>query len=373
MSKDEFTAREPSNDPVPLLIGLVGPSSSGKTYTALRLATGVQRIVGGDIHVLDTETGRARHYRKDFKFKHVDFAAPYSSPRYAEAIKAQVKQGASVVIVDSLSHEHENTGGYLEYHEAELDRLAGDDWQKRKNMNFLAWAKPAASRRALINTITSLNAVFIFCFRAKEKLIVRKGQEPLDGGWAPISGDEFVYEMTLRALLPPGSNGVPEWKPQRIGEAAVPKLPGQFRDLFEPGEPLQEKHGEALARWARGETAPAAAPRKSPPPNPSPASEDTGPFDEVPPSDGPTPSPTIMLIGRDGKEFHFPPDKWAKTLIDVFEKKPFDFAETTWRDNKDHIEAVRPLFPDHAIKVEAAWLTRQRAAESTRLAKEARV
>ncbi len=39
---------------------------------------------------------------------------------------------ANVVIDDSMSHEHIGAGGYLEAHEAELDRLAGKDWGKRE-------------------------------------------------------------------------------------------------------------------------------------------------------------------------------------------------------------------------------------------------
>jgi len=44
---------------VPLLIGLVGASGSGKTMSALRLATGIQRVSGGEIYYLDTEARRS--------------------------------------------------------------------------------------------------------------------------------------------------------------------------------------------------------------------------------------------------------------------------------------------------------------------------
>jgi ABC-type sulfate/molybdate transport systems ATPase subunit len=32
---------------VPLLVGLYGPSGGGKTFSALRLATGIQEVTGG--------------------------------------------------------------------------------------------------------------------------------------------------------------------------------------------------------------------------------------------------------------------------------------------------------------------------------------
>ncbi len=370
MSKDDFTAKEPNDGPVPLLIGLVGPSSSGKTYTALRLATGIVSVLGGNIHVIDTEAERARHYRKDFNFKHVNFTAPYGSLRYAEAIKSQVRQGAKVVIVDSMSHEHEGPGGYLETHEKELDRLAGDDWKKRNAVNFLAWAKPAAQRRELINTLTSLNAVMIFCFRAKEKIIVRKGQEPIDGGWMPIGGEEFVFEMTARMLLPPNSNGVPDWKPTRPGEIQVPKRPKQFMDVLRDGEQLSEKHGAAMARWALGDapasaSKPAPAPREqaSAPPPPAPPAEpaqEGGPFDDQT-VERPA---TLNLVGKDGKQFSFPPGKWETTLANVFLTKPFDFARQTWEDNRPYVEDAKEWYPEHAARVEEAWRKREAQTQS---------
>src|SRR5262245_61922329 len=58
----EFDAKDAERDQVPLWVALVGPSSSGKTKSALRLAEGMQRITGGDIHVVDTESKRAKHY-----------------------------------------------------------------------------------------------------------------------------------------------------------------------------------------------------------------------------------------------------------------------------------------------------------------------
>ena len=56
-----FTDAPATREHVPLLIGLMGPSGVGKTYSALRLATGIQTVTGGDIFVIDTETNRAKH------------------------------------------------------------------------------------------------------------------------------------------------------------------------------------------------------------------------------------------------------------------------------------------------------------------------
>jgi len=60
----EFILQPAVKEEVPLFVGLVGPSSSGKTYTALRLATGIHKVMNqpGGIIVIDTENRRALHY-----------------------------------------------------------------------------------------------------------------------------------------------------------------------------------------------------------------------------------------------------------------------------------------------------------------------
>lgn len=236
----------------PLLIGLVGPSGGGKTKSALRLAAGIQKVRGGKLVGIDTEARRMLHYADEFPLTYLEFKAPFSSTRYLEALKAAAeKADGGVVIVDSMSHEHEGEGGYLEFHESELDRMAGADWKKRERMTFTAWIKPAAERRRLINSILQMNCAFVFCFRAKEKLKIVKGQEPIQLGWQAIAGDEFAYEMTVRCLLQPGANGVPDWSEEAFRNG-VPKRSDFHRPLLPDGTQLSEAVGERLAQWAKG-------------------------------------------------------------------------------------------------------------------------
>jgi len=249
---------------VPMLVGLFGPSGSGKTYSALRLATGIQRISGGEIFFIDTEADRSLHYapkageepdpaKGKFLFNHVPFGMPFSPLDYLGAIKYCVGQGAKTIVVDSMSHEHEGPGGVLEWHQAEVDRMAGGDERKAERVKMNAWATPKAARRRLINTILQLKLNAIFCFRAKEKLKIIPGKSPQALGWMPIAGEEFLYEMTINALLYPGSKGVPTWQPEFPGEKQMLKLPRQFHMLFSEPEPLSEDIGAALAEWARGD------------------------------------------------------------------------------------------------------------------------
>lgn len=250
-----FEDKPAVREAVPLLIGLMGASGSGKTVSALRLATGIQSVRGGEIYVIDTESKRAKHYADFFKFRHLEFGAPFSPLDYLAAIEHCVKKGAGVIVVDSMSHEHEGPGGVLEMHEAELDRIAGNDRAKRERANLLAWAKPKAARRLLINGLLQMNCNFIFCFRAKEKVkpIKRDGRSEIEQqGWMPIAGEEFVYEQTVNCLLMPGSKGVPTWASENPGERAMMKLPGQFRSIFEKPASLSEDIGRKLAEWAKG-------------------------------------------------------------------------------------------------------------------------
>lgn len=250
-----FEDKPATRDKVPLLIGLMGASGSGKTFSALRLASGIQSTLGGDIYVIDTEANRAKHYADRFTFRHLPFGAPFGSLDYLAAIDHCVKKGAGIIVVDSMSHEHEGPGGVLEQHERELDRMAGQDYGKRNSMNLIAWAKPKAARRQLINSLLQMNAHFIFCFRAKEKAkpVKRDGKTVVENqGWMPIAGEEFVYEQTVNCLLLPGSNGVPVWQSEEPGERAMMKLPEQFRPIFADRQPLSEDIGRKMAEWAKG-------------------------------------------------------------------------------------------------------------------------
>lgn len=256
LPKRSFIDAPAVRESVPLLIGLVGPSGSGKTYSALRLATGIQRVTGGDIYGIDTEARRALNYAEQFTFRHVPFSEPFGSLDYLVAIRHCVDKGAKILIIDSASHEHEGVGGCLDFQEKEMERLARGDLEKLDKIKMLAWQKPKAARRALLNGIVQLNASMIFCFRAKEKTkpIKQKGgkTEVVEMGFQPIAGDEFLYEMTLNCLLLPNAGGVPSWQSEYVGERAVMKLPKQFRDLFEQPEPLSEETGMRLAEWASG-------------------------------------------------------------------------------------------------------------------------
>lgn len=256
-----FQATPAVRKAVGLLISIVAPSSAGKTVSALRLAMGIQSVCGGEVDLIDTENGRALAYADRYKFNHVPFYPPYSPDDYFEAIKFCVERGAKTVIVDQASFEHEGAGGVLEWHEREIERLL-KQWRDstRDKVQLAAWQAPKAARTHLINEVMRMNTNLIFTFRAKEKLKIIAGKPPKELGWQAISGDEWMYAMSLQFLLTPGSDGRPTWQSDLASERGVMKLPMQFREMFNREKPpqLDEEAGRKLAEWAAGSPNPTA-------------------------------------------------------------------------------------------------------------------
>jgi len=241
---------------LPLLLGVAGPTGSGKTFSALRLATGLQRVTGGDIAIIDTEAKRATAYDRLFKFNHLDFPPPFGPDRYQRAIQHVIKKGAKTIIIDSMTHEHSGEGGVMDQVDKFLDDRCGDDYQKREKLNMLAHKGPKAARKALNNYIVQAGrggVNFIFCYRADEKVKPVAGQGIQNIGMTPETTSKLVYETMAMFLLSAAADGKPIFNPQTPLEKVFTKLPVQFRDMLAAGEPLSEDLGEKFALWARGD------------------------------------------------------------------------------------------------------------------------
>ena len=259
-----ITFRPAVRENVGLIIGLAGASGSGKTYTAMRLASG---ICGGEpFAVIDTEAGRAKHYAEAFKFDHGDLAPPFRPDAYAEAIGAADKAGYPMIVVDSVSHVWAGDGGVLDWQDEELTRMAGDDWKKREACKMAAWIKPKMSHKHMVQRLLQVRAHLILCFRAEEKIEMIRGDDgklkivpkitPTGlSGWVPVCEKNLPYELTASFLLTADAPGIP--KPIKLQE--------QHRALFPLDKPITEESGRLIAQWAAGGSAktPAAAPAES--------------------------------------------------------------------------------------------------------------
>jgi hypothetical protein len=246
-----FTFRPATRENVPLLIGLSGGTGSGKTYTAMRLAKGI----AGDrpFAVIDTEASRARAYADAFQFDHGDLTPPFTSQRYGDAIKAADDAHYPVIVVDSMSHEYAGDGGTLDQQEAELERMAGDDFKRREACKMASWIKPKMAHKQFVQRLLQLRAHLILCFRAEPKIEMVRGEggrmeirekQSLTGlnGWIPVCEKNLPYELTASFLLMADKPGVP-----------LPiKLQAQHRDLFPLDQPITEASGARLAEWAAG-------------------------------------------------------------------------------------------------------------------------
>lgn len=225
-----------------LLIGIAGASGSGKTFSAMRLASGLS----GDkpFAVIDTESGRALHYADQFKFDHGELRAPFTPQAYTDAFQAADQAGYPAIIIDSLSHEYESEGGILEW----ADRLAAS-MKPPKN-----WTEPKTAHKRMVGKLLQCRAHIIFCMRAEDKIritkdangkmvIIQPEQIPLADRWIPICEKRFPYELTISMIMTPDRPGVP-----------VPiKIQEQHRFAFPEGQRVDEEAGRKLGAWARGQ------------------------------------------------------------------------------------------------------------------------
>jgi AAA domain len=254
-----FTIRPAVREAVGLLIGVAGASGSGKTFSAMRVAKGIVGP-GKRFCVIDTEARRALHYAAMFEFDHLELPPPFTPERYSEAIKAADQAGYQAIVVDSMSHSWAGDGGVLDMQEEEFQRMGGRDAAK-----MASWIKPKLAFKRMVQNLLQVRAHLILCFRAEPKiemvkedgkLIVREKHSLIGkGGWIPVTEKNLPFELTVSFLLTPDEPGMP--KPIKLQE--------QHKAMFPLDHPLDERSGELIAAWAKGDAS-APPPAKKPAP-----------------------------------------------------------------------------------------------------------
>ncbi|MBD9540144.1 hypothetical protein IB276_11835 [Ensifer sp. ENS04] len=257
----EFT--DAVRDDTSLLIAIAGASGSGKTFSALTMATGLAN--GEPIYAIDTEAKRMLHYADQFTFKHMDMKPPFTPEAYIEAIQKAERAGAKVIIIDSTSDEYEGVGGLQEMHDEEVARLARKPYDKLEGweidkFNAPAWKVPKTRHKTrLMSPLRQVRAYIIFCLRAEEKIKFvkvfdeRSNREKTaieSAGWVPICEKRFMYEMTMSFTVTPDNPGVPLIE---NGQAVHGKIQSQHLPFFPAGERVSLQCGRLLRAWARGE------------------------------------------------------------------------------------------------------------------------
>lgn len=169
-----------------LKIGISGPSGAGKTFSALRLASGI----GKKIAVIDSERGSASLYSDRFDFDVLELTPPFTTEKYIEAMKAAFVAGYEVLIIDSVSHAWSGEGGILNQKE-QLDARGGN--------SFANWAKMTPKQEKFISAIVQCPLHIICTMRSKQdysqtqegnKMKIQKV------GLAPVQREGFEYELT---------------------------------------------------------------------------------------------------------------------------------------------------------------------------------
>lgn len=224
-----------------LVIALAGTSGSGKTRTALELAFGMVNGDASKIGCLDTENKRGSLYADVLKneagevqqFFIGDLEPPFTPQRYSDAIKAFQDHGVEVLVIDSVTHEYEGTGGILEMREP----LPGQQG-KRDNI-----AK--AEHKKFMNTLLQSNMHIIACVRAREKVVIEKQAGKtvyIPQGVQPIQEKNFMFESTVSLMM---------WDSGKSQQ--ILKCPEELMSILgrEKGY-LTPEDGLALRNWVNG-------------------------------------------------------------------------------------------------------------------------
>jgi hypothetical protein len=217
-----------------LRCAVFGPSGAGKTYSALRIATGL----GQPIALIDTERGSASKYSDRFAFDVLELDKDKTIDAYVEAINDAAAARYPVLVIDSLSH------GWQELL-TEIDHIAATQF---KGNTWSAWSKGTPKQRKMIDAILGYPGHVIATIRSKTEWTQEKDErtgktKPVRVGFAPEQGKGIEYEFDL--LL--------EISVEHVA-SVIKDRTGKFQDKFieKPGEDF----GRELAAWLDSGAAP---------------------------------------------------------------------------------------------------------------------
>lgn len=215
---------------IKVLLG--GSSGSGKTYSALRLATGLAKKAGGTgIAAIDTEAGRIRYYADRFDFYDDRIEEPFTPEKYIAAIQSAVDNGFKVLIIDSISHEWNYC---VDIH----DKMPGNSWTN--------WGKVTPRHDAFMEKMLQAPIHIIATVRGKDEYVLeekngKQTPKKVGLGYKQRDGIEYNYTATFNIA-----------QDTHIAEATKDNT-----HIFEGRyEILTEKDGEALYDWANDGEAP---------------------------------------------------------------------------------------------------------------------
>jgi hypothetical protein len=171
-----------------LRAAIFGPSGAGKTFTSLRLATGI----GGKIALIDSERRTASKYADRFDFDVCNLeSGEHRVADYVKAIREAGQAGYDVLIIDSLTHAWQQLL-------AEVDALAK---AKYRGNTWSAWSDGTPLQRSLVDAILDFPGHVIATMRSKTEWTTEASgngkSAPKRVGLTPEQGKGIEYEFDM--------------------------------------------------------------------------------------------------------------------------------------------------------------------------------
>lgn len=219
--------KQSQRENVKLRLGISGASGFGKTHSALLLAYGMTND-WSKIAVIDTENSSASLYSDLGNFNVLDLKAPYSPERYVEAIKVCEDADIEVIVIDSITHEWNSTGGCLQIHE----QLGG---------RFQDWGPVKKRHQIFIDKLLQSNCHIITTTRRKIDYSLDVGtngkSRVVKHGTKEVTSEGFEYELTVNFEL--------------VNDQHLCKASKDRTGLFmnKPEFVITSKTGERLLKW----------------------------------------------------------------------------------------------------------------------------
>lgn len=249
--------RKATKEQAKLRLSIDGVSGSGKTYTALVLASRIVERHGGRIAVVDTEHGSASKYADLFDFDVVEMEPPFDPRRYIKLMGDAAAAGYTVLVLDSLSHAWFGEGGLLDL----VDEIAKAQAAKYKSApnTYAAWKEGTAMQNSLADAIIRSNLHIISTLRAKADYVQSQGKDGRTKiekvGTAPIQreGLEYEFDITLSMDLSNTAAVVKTRCPaltDKVFPKPGPKLADIVLDWLNAGAvPLKPQPSDALKKY----------------------------------------------------------------------------------------------------------------------------
>lgn len=180
-----------------LRIALDGVTGAGKTYTALMFACAIAKAEGKRVAFIDTERSSGLIYADKFDFDHMNLSV-FSPDEYIKALGLVDPDVYAVVVVDSLSHAWNGTGGVLDI----KDKATQADKYKD---SFGAWRVATPKQNALIDALLAMPTHVIVTMRSKMEYVKQQDEKGytkiVKMGLAPVQREGVEYEFDFIADL----------------------------------------------------------------------------------------------------------------------------------------------------------------------------